>query len=270
MSENDETPSLKEVTLLPVVTHILRPSAKLLGAELRELLQTTIERIKDRKRNRNIEYHLEKIRRLIEERKKDKRQHVQAIDEEKLVLSIDGIEDVDPEHTELSSLWHHLIANIATGGSVEHICLEALKALNSEEARILLQFTSPRLAHRVRRGSLASGFRDQHFLNTLIEKSLVKRIYWTEITVGFLVVTGFIFWMIYERPLSANTPYGFPDRYSLAMFLMAATGVMLGGTYLLSRRGIGKYQLTWLGKELLKHASVTRESPQTSTRSTRG
>ena len=143
-SDQEESVFSKGITLTPALTDLFRPTTKLLGEELRNFAKEKIGAIKERNRDKNLRFHLEKINEIVD---RDTRGITQGDTEddqllknaEKLVESLEAVQDIEPSEIELSKIWQNLIASLRIGKNIPQHLITTLKALSPLEASILME-----------------------------------------------------------------------------------------------------------------------------------
>jgi hypothetical protein len=266
----------------------------MLGKELRNFAQDKISEIKENNRDKNLKYHIEEINKIVlEYSKKTNASNFEnenlIKNAEKIVESLETIQDIDPLEKELSLIWQNLIASLRSGQHIPQELISILKTLSPIEAKILMRISSGEELNKINRAfkflfylSLPSNnyFIDQmnfdrHYYKSLVNKSLLEKTYIKEtlwlllvITVGGLVflyysaqsigLENFLpfpsfendgFWRI--KPWTEMVYYMFLN--CSVMFIWLYTIRIIGASFYL---GYGKYRLSFLGRELLKYVSI--------------
>jgi len=265
----------KGITLTPALTDLFRPTTKLLGEELRTFAKGKIDAIKERNRDKNLKYHLEKVNEIVSSKDAEDIDPVIEDDEllknaEKLVESLETVQDVDPSAKELSTIWQNLIASLRLGQSVPEHLISVIKTLSPLEASILI-----RISKREKIGVMSKLWRlfryvlvpvwdqlemhgvDKHYLQLLKDKRLLDKTYLIEYFWGSVFVasvSAYLYWQnVVSQRSTSSFDYPFPDTgmMFLIMFpLMIAFNVIVFGM----THGYGRYKLSWLGQEILKYA----------------
>lgn len=130
---------IKEVSLTPVITSLFKPSADMLGIELKDYLKEKIGTWKKKKYTYNLAQHIKRANEKIKEK------HGYSVDSsnfEQLELFdqwILGAQEVDPHEKLLANIWQELLVEIAAGRKINKILLEKLKKVSPGEAEILLE-----------------------------------------------------------------------------------------------------------------------------------
>jgi hypothetical protein len=275
----EETISSKGITLTPALTDLFRPTTKLLGKELRDFAKKKIDTIKERNRDKNLRFHLDKINEIVGNKgananlQEDSENEQLLKNAEKLLESLEAVQDVEPSEKELSEIWQNLIASLRLGKSIPQHLITTLKALSPLEASILMQVKSkedvgfPTKIFRLFRYVIFPLFgqnevqgADKHYLELLKEKRLLKKTYLVEyfwVSTVISIVTAYFY-------ITRRVPEGFvsrgeyPSDISILMMLMTLLMLPLMIIVNVLAYGInhdyGRYKLSWLGREILKYA----------------
>lgn len=140
-AEHADLSPIKEITLTPFLTSLLKPSADYLGKELRSYLEATVAQWKEHRRSENLRRHIDAAQKRLEQTQDDRRA-VNADVLEQLELFeewVDGAQDVDPREAELSQIWQELLCEIARGARPSRLLLKVLRQLDGETSRLLLK-----------------------------------------------------------------------------------------------------------------------------------
>ena len=135
----DKIPELKEVSITPSFTALLKPTADMLGTELRDLVKERIDSAKSARRAANVKSHIDAA---------TQRSSSGANSEPPGVAQLDLFEDwfdhsgdVDPEDRELSLMWESLLVDMGKRKSSSRLLLEKLRELDPDDARTLIKFS---------------------------------------------------------------------------------------------------------------------------------
>lgn len=283
MAEDKEVDNQKEITLTPALTGLLKPTTKLLGQELKSFVKQNIDKIKEHNRERNLQYHLEKIDDLVQENEPiniSEGENDNLIkNAEKLLESLETIQDVDPSEKELSEIWQNLVASLRLGKNVPQHLVDALKNVSPLEASILIEInrqeTTSVPGRIIRfigcvvvpvRGQINIEGADRHYLEVLKDKRLLVKTHLVEYFWGALaafIVAGYFIYSNYY------VPSGILDTYVEELFLLMSPIIFLMFLMMIlmpivihgMSHGYGRYRLSWLGRKILRYAPGNIKRP---------
>lgn len=281
MADEETTDSHKEITLTPALTGLFKPTTKLLGEELRLYVKKNIDKFKEHNRERNLQFHLQKINDLVEESVEP----IVSEDEdllknaEKLLSSLETIQDVDPSEKELSEIWQNLIASLKLGKNVPKHLIDTLKNLSPLEASILIEIQrqeSTGFSGRVFRflGYVVVPVRsqvniegaDRHYLEVLKDKRLLVKTHLIEYFWGSIAASlagGYFYYADYASRIEVSRQFDehlYPLTFAM-MFTMIPMMIVMQILVHGMSHGYGRYRLSWLGREILKYAPGNVRKP---------
>ena len=159
------------------------------------------------------------------------------------------VQDIDPRNKVLSEIWQGIMVDIMAGVEVLPEVVDALKSLNTEEAKRLLIFQ--------RKRQIRANHIDPYFAQSLIAKGLlVKKINFAIIGAGAIYLFSIVSCLI----LLAVPPKSPAMGKSILMddpSLIVALGVfsfVMTSTLIIWKLGLHQLTTTWLGKAVLRHA----------------
>lgn len=242
---------LEGVSFTPVLTAMLKPSAQMIGIELRDYLKEKIDGWKTKRRNENLKAHIEAVKKkLSSESDQFASQPEPTLEQAELFSEwVETVQDIDPAHREISELWQNLLARAASGEAVFAEVVAALKTLTPREASLLLT-----LEHRVPSMPFVTAQipSEERFLAMSLErKHLVERDY--AFAYMFLATTVSGLALFYSFAKLHALPL-LPASLSAAVIAISAIVAVLGLRF---RTGLARWRPTWLGQQI---ASYARES----------
>lgn len=255
-SEKEENTSIKEITVAPALTALLKPTAEYLGLELRDYVKSHVEEWKEKRRTQNLKAHLQAVRKQIENDPHPKNGQNPSFSQLTLFDEwIDRAQDIDPEDKELSKLWQSLLARAARGDRVSSEVMSALKTLSPREAKFLFE-----MKHREHlvpfRLRIFSG-KDRYLVKSLEAKRILERdhtfliLLLPLLTLPLLIVYFFYYYFKEEiLQIMGFTPI-IPLVISLAVILIPLFVRVVG---------MARWRLTWLGCELMNIAPKSEMS----------
>lgn len=269
--------SLKEITLFPFLTELFRPTAKLLGEELRDFTKEKINNIKERKREDNLKFHIGEIGKINQTNastNNNSNEDPLLKNGTKILESLDAIQDIDQTEEELSKIWQNLIASLCSGQNIPRYIITVLKTLSPLEAKALITlrieiennflfklrqlffiiFFPPYIVH----------FRHaetRHYLDVLKDKRLIRKTYLFEyFWIVVILTTSAAYFVALRYGINAF------DKVDMNQFIQIATLPILlpiiiafcNILFFILYAGIGRYEITWLGRELLKYSPLDK------------
>jgi len=257
MTEEQKEPEdipVKSLSLTPAITALLKPTAEYLGLELRDYVKANIEEWKAKRRERNLNAHLEAVREKLAKQPPSKAQPGPTFSQ--LVLFDEWLEraqDIDPEDKDLSEIWRNLLAKAARGEAVPTEVVAALKSLSPREAQFLVE-----MERRTPPVPFLSGVvsaESRYLANSLQAKGILEKDYaFSVVLLSSLGLSGVFAYFIFER---MGLPGALPTQ--LVTGIAIATGAIMFAAFAW-RLGLARWRMTWLGKELLEF--VTSRSPR--------
>lgn len=252
--KEDEEGAVKGLSVTPAITALLKPTADYLGTELRDYVKATVEEWKAKRRERNLNSHLEGVREKLKAQPPPRSPTGPSFNQLTLFDEwIERAQDIDPEDKELSDIWRNLLAKAARGEAIPTEVIAALKSLSPKEAQFL--------AHMERRTpalpfvSNSVSAEDRYLARALETRSILERDY--AFAVMFLLSTGLSGIFVYYLAQQLNIPIT-----PLAIAGVIATAIMAVGFSL--RSGSARWRLTWLGRELIEFVSARHRRPAAS------
>lgn len=249
MSESKEP---KELTLLPSITSLLKPTANYLGEEIKDAVKEIVENRKKKKEDENLLSHLNLINEKINS------SNEKSVSYEQLDLFsewVDEVSKIDPKNEELSQLWQNLLLNASADNSSE-ILISKIRKMSSGEAKALVALSNPT------RKKLSE--EERYHLKSLEDLELIESNstfinLFKFIIGGFFLGFGYLalkFIVIDGLFTSISSKQGLDITkvlFFLIPFIVFFSGT-LGTINSLQKRGIWAKkakQLTWIGKELV-------------------
>jgi hypothetical protein len=245
---------LKSFSLTPVITSLFNPSAQYLGRELRDLLKSGVERLKGKKREENFAAHLKNVRdRLGEDPSFMAEQEVTITRLRIFDEWAEHVQDVDPNEEDLSAMWEGLLADAARGKDVSIEILNVLKSMTPAEAEALIRCYCGGTPWFFSGGRPRRAFAMDRFLvSSLKAKRLVE---WNSFFILFAPV-------FLSMSLAAVVIAILPPFELFKTVMLAAVGLVLGGTISAMATLVGffgmTWRLTWLGDELARLSTGRR------------
>lgn len=258
MSEQHDE-KLKSVSLSPTVTSLLKPTADLLGAELKDFIDAKIKSAKAKKKAENLKSHLEAACDSLSDATKEP---AQDLGFGQLDLFSDWVscsENVDPEDKEISEMWRNLLVDMTRKKPGVSIVLEKMKMLSPEDARTLIKLAGGAS------GSLLT-VEDRYRIKRLQQIELVETREAGLMLINSLVVIGalaipFLFVMAVAPSLLGNS-FGKSTSADGSIYLagsglafVAGYLLIVGGLlYRMKQRGtLTKLtkRLTWIGDRIV-------------------
>ncbi len=235
---------VKGLSFTPAITALLKPTAEYLGTELRDYVKATVEELKSKRRDRNINAHLEAVRAKLTDQPPPKSQAGPSFSQLALFDEwIEKAQDIDPEDKDLSDIWRNLLIKAARGETVPTEVVAALKSLSPKEAQFLVQ-----LQKRIPQFPFLRGWasaEDRYLANALEAKSILEKDY--AIVALFLSLLGLSGVYVY---------YSFG---SIALVIGVAVAIaFVAVAFTMMRSDFERWRLTWLGRELMEFVSSRR------------
>ena len=239
----------KEVSLTPFLTNIFKPSAELVGQELKNYLQEKFDTWKEKRRAQNISDHIQKVQEKISlESDESIQQPSNSINQLDLFTEwADGAQNVGADEGVLAKLWQQLLMEIANGNSPDKVLIEKLKGISPEEASLLLKLHE-------KRSIMPRSEKELHYLESLEQKSLVASINIIPITV--LILGAWCSIMFFAASFKDTFgEYGLIqslNNFELWFFGFPLIMSVMVGYQMLRKKRMYKWRLSWMGQELVK------------------
>lgn len=234
--KNNDTELVKSFTLFPTLTAILKPSADIIGLELRDKFKNIIDSFKQRKQKENLVVHIKKAEDgiNIEDTKESSIEQVKAFES-----WCDGAQDIDPNDT-LAELWQQLLRDIIENNVPDKIVIKTLKNLTSKEAKILIKL--PKHSNFFKSKDSEE---NRYYIENLEKLNLINYTIFSSndqkrmmIMIMIMMITIFEFntrvitYLLYDSPITIT--------------LFSVTFIAFVAIFL------KKWRLTWLGKKVLE------------------
>jgi len=242
----------KEITLLPSITSLLKPTADYLGEELKDTVKEIVESRKKKKEDENLLGHLNLLNEKINSSNK------RNVSYEQLDLFsewVEGVSKVNPKNEELSQLWQNLLLNASADKSSE-ILISKIKKMSSGEAKALVALSS--------RSCNKLSDEERYHLKSLEDLELIEAntsflnlfqfifgacfLGFMYLIFQFVVIDGFFSVISSKQGLDITKVFAFLIPF--AAFISGTIGIIKS----LQKRGIWAKKvkrLTWIGKELV-------------------
>lgn len=249
------------VTLTPFLTpflkKLLNPTAELLGNELRDIIKEPIEKWKAKRKEENLRKHLEGVNMRIREKTSQNIIELKITIREANFFSewAELVQDIDPEDSELSQIWQHLMARVALGEEISAELLRVLKGLTPGEARFLLQLQQPNWKAIIWRWPLfpMESRTDRFYLRSLQQKQLIEHS-----TFGFVLsactlfaLSGYWGYSLYVHKSWHWVPM--QEKVTRFVYVFAILACVFVPLFILATNLI-HWRLSWLGRELTRFA----------------
>ena len=249
--------TMKELTLTPVITSLVKPSADLLGRELHDFLKEKLDSFKKRKRVENVAGHLKNAQARLNKQCHDSQPPTENVKQlEFFEQWVEGAQNVSPDDGELAILWQELLVKGMSNSSTSNLLIDKLKMLSIDEAKTLVSL-------RKRRNTLLFNDKTQFFIKSLADKGLV-RIATPHIlaVVSIIALSSYFILSVYgsiEPNLIPNILHRYVKAYETREMYnsnLIATSAILTTmlTLLWYKLDISFIRLTWAGSELVSHA----------------
>lgn len=246
--------SVKEVSITPSLTSLIKPTADYLGAELKNLVKGQVEHAKESKRQENLKCHVEGVQQKIAN-DQEFEPNIQQLDF--FEAWVDGVTEIDPKNKELSDIWQNLLISMGKTEESSDIILSKLKCLSPHDAKTLLKLA----------GAASLTEEDIYRLKTLEELELVQRndsfVQLYTLAISLPVLPAIILFSIYGLPelfkniFDKNT-FAMSLIFDISAFILIPTAAYFTLIFLLTnilkRRGIlskKSRKLTWIGRAII-------------------
>ncbi|MDI4636932.1 MULTISPECIES: hypothetical protein [Halomonadaceae] len=246
---SEERGKPKSLSLTPAISALIMPTAEYLGTELRDLVKDSIEDWKRERRENNLNAHVQAVKEQLSDQPPPETASSPSLKQLSFFEEwMSGVQDVDPEDEELSSIWRDLLAKAARGQSCSSEVIEALKSLSPSEAKFLVEMRSRTPTVPLFRGTIRS--EDRFLAKTLESRNILEKDY---AFAGFFASSlGLSVVFLYYFTEKIGMPTEFPIIGGFLATLVAASAVSL-------RSGLGRWRLTWLGKQLVYTSKPARK-----------
>ena len=258
----------KGLTFTPVITSILKPSADLVGQELRDFLKEKIDSIKNRKKAENLTEHLRTVGEKLKKKKKEPDTELSSIKQLNLFDKwVEGAENIEPTDRILSEMWQDLLVAICEGNYPNEILIEKMKLLQADDAKLLLRLRKERsvlmptiipsvfpFLRSTKEYTDEEKYRLKRLRNIdILESSLSFN--WP-INIVFLFSAISIGWYVLSYLSQRNFQWEFSWQLALSGYFLL--GFIIAGTsFLIPRR---KHVLTWIGSSLLSYVKIEEKT----------
>ena len=259
---------LKGLTLTPVITSILKPSADLIGQELRDLIKEKIDLIKNRKKAENLTEHLRTVGEKLQKKKKEPNPNLTTIKQLSLFDKwVEGAENVDPTDKILAEMWQELLVQISEGNNPNEILIEKMKMLQADDAKLLLRLGEERrvlmlpsikrffsFLPKTKEHADEETYRLKRLKDIDILDSYLSFNFPVNIILLLLVITcGWYIWSYFSH---RNFEWEFSWQLAVGGYFLLGFLVVLS-SFLIPKR---KYVLTWVGRSLLSYVKIEKET----------
>jgi hypothetical protein len=251
--ETDSEDLVKGISLTPVVTSLLKPSADLLGVELRDFLKHKIENAKAKRKARNLEEHVRKVRGRLENLPPRQSREHESLERLELFDDwVDGAASVDPEDEVLSSIWENLLFKMAAGDWPTRDLIETMKKLDAQDAKILI---SLRKGTKLLFKSVeAERYRLERLLSLgLAQKKMSLRLMFPLFVPMAMVTLAWFFFSFYLDKHPYYVDIEFWDRLSLPLLLVLIFAFAL--RFVLDLDRFSHFGLSALGAKIVSYAT---------------
>lgn len=248
--EKDEGGSLKELTVAPALTALLKPTAEYLGLELRDYVKSRVEEWKERRRAENLHTHIEGVKKKLEGNAPSSSSGESTSFYQLALFDewMSNVQDIDPADKELSDLWQSLLASAARGARVPAEVVSALKTLSPKEAQFLVDMSRRAPPVPFLSGSVSG--ENRYLANSLETKRILEKDYaFSVLFLSSLVFSGLFAYYFFQQQLGGG---GLETSIPI-IGTAIAVGVAFVGFSM--RTGLARWRLTWLGHELLNFVS---------------
>ena len=131
---------IKELSITPVITSLLKPTSDLVGIELRDYVKEKIDNIKKKKRVENVAGHIHHAQGVLQKERKEEIGGTEKIQQLELFGDwVKGAQDIDPEDSILGRLWQNLLVDILKESRIDKVIIEKLESITTQEALLLLK-----------------------------------------------------------------------------------------------------------------------------------
>ena len=247
--EAEDNP-VKGISVTPTITALLKPTVEYLGIEIRDYFKTNIEEWKAKRREQNLNAHLQAVR---EKLAKVPPLHSARPSIRQLIIFDEWIEkaqDIDPEDSELSDIWQNLLAKAAGGEKVPVEVVAALKSLSPKEAQFLVEIQRTHLLPFLTRIASAE---NRYLTKSLEAKGILERDYnFLILLILTLSASGMLAYNVVSK---MDTPFPFAKDIpmsTLSGIFIAVMVVSVG--FSMWPRWI-RWRKSWLGRKLLEFAT---------------
>lgn len=233
----------------PYFALLLKPSAELLGKELKDYIEEKLDAWKKERRKMNLSHHLERggeiLTRLSDTSKDTAPPKPNVETSEAFQDWMEGAQDVDPEDADLACIWQMLLVEITLGKTDQKFLVEKLRSISASEARVIMRMQS--------KSYYPKSEEELHYLESLNTKEIVSKDYMhiSFVAASSMVGLLFIFGAFGYEENSVNS------RLISSIFWQISGVVVIVG-YLAVRfrysRGLAYWKPTWTGKRLLAYA----------------
>lgn len=249
--QEGEKSVVKEISVMPVLTNLLKPTAEMLGQELKGYVKEKIDSWKDKKREENVAEHVRQVHERIINEKPDLSNSKESIRQFELFEEwVEGAQEVDPSEETLARMWQELLYKIAQGKNFDVLLIEKLKLIDTDQAAVLLgMYNKP--------PRFIKNKKDRYLLHSLEKLGLVER---THLRTGVFALLG-------AWPVAVMAAVLAPEFMNiirmesliLINFLFFFLAVLAPFVIILSKNGFAQWRLSWIGSELSSRAKTDEE-----------
>ncbi|MBE4227427.1 hypothetical protein ACSTIZ_01180 [Vibrio parahaemolyticus] len=235
----------KEISITPTITSLFKPTGDYLGEELKNYVQSRVEKAKLSKQSENVQNHLESIRTKATKNDGNLTYHQLDLFEE----WVDGASKVDPNDKLLSEMWQNLLLDSKNSFNSE-IVLEKLKNISSGDAQTLIKVFRKKSLNKEDRYRLTK-------LKSLelVEQNELKLEVFKQLLVLCIGATGFFTFKLFLSPPELLTNMPNMVQAVVPFLPLLCTGllgyVLVKGLIAGKRTFFKVWQLTWLGERLV-------------------
>ncbi|MEE9338560.1 MAG: hypothetical protein V3U87_10800 [Methylococcaceae bacterium] len=229
-----------------------------IGKEIRSILEKSfVQSIKEQVYSQNLNSHIQVVFKRIHNENSNRRKPIEEIHEtlEKTDLFMEWVENAEhipSDGGDLSKIWQNWLYELSQGSNTsdQKILLNIMKKLTPEDANTLLRFRwNKRLFSR---SYLESSGKSKYITNKLSEIGLIKRNYFSEIVLFFLLII--LGWYFKDFIDSQDYASKIKFSYETVIYLVSVSVPLL--VYFIKPC----YQLTWIGKEIVSYANPKKYS----------
>ncbi|WP_444985911.1 hypothetical protein [Halomonas mongoliensis] len=244
----EEREKPKSLSLTPAISALIMPTAECLGTELRDLVKDSVEGWKRERREKNLNAHIHAVREQLSDQPPPETASTPSLKQLSFFEEwMSGVQDVDPEDEELSSIWRDLLAKAARGQSCSSEVIEALKSLTPLEAKFLVEMRSRTPTLPLLGGAIHS--EDRFLAKSLESRNILEKDY--AFAGVFASSLGLSVVFLYYFAEKFGMPTELPIVGVFFATLVAASAISL-------RSGLARWRLTWLGKQLVSTSKPAR------------
>lgn len=240
----------KNISITPALTSLLKPTADMLGTELRDFIQNKIKDLKTKKKAENLREHLRVASEKLSEVSTPENINIQQFD--LLEDWAESAQNVDPEAKDLASMWQDLLCSLSTKQPNVRLMMEKLKQLDPEDAIVLMKLkngSSQRL-------NLEERYRIAKLTNLdLVEKNEIFIQLLTIASIGIFILIMILSFSVVDLKsiLISEIKYTWLNFFLLSIPVILYFGTTIYLAFLAKEKGILAHynrKLTWIGKRI--------------------